>query len=174
MYSSSNLGVSLIFTLSSTRGQHKQPETGSGDESLVHPHYELYCSVSGHHSQPGISSGPHEGYVQQYTTCVCMTFDVRLMWRCVWVSICVTVEYMLNFLYVCVFHVLSELAHSGCMSSFRWNGGGDLKNRKWDTDLPTDCAVSPNTHTHWFNQLPCKNCLFSKNKIIFSIIFIVA
>lgn len=36
----------------------------------------------------------------------------------------------------------SELAHSGCMSSFRWNSGGDLKNRKWDTDLPTDCAVS--------------------------------
>lgn len=33
------------------------------------------------------------------------------------------------------------MAHSGCMSSFRWNGGGDLKNRKWDTDLPTDCAV---------------------------------
>lgn len=38
--------------------------------------------------------------------------------------------------------ILSELAHSGCMSSFRWNSGGDLKNRKWDTDLPTDCAVS--------------------------------
>ncbi|KAJ4924749.1 hypothetical protein JOQ06_003700 [Pogonophryne albipinna] len=36
---------------------------------------------------------------------------------------------------------VKELAHSGCMSSFRWNGGGDLKNRKWDTDLPTDCAV---------------------------------
>lgn len=32
------------------------------------------------------------------------------------------------------------------MSSFRWNGGGDLKNRKWDTDLPTDCAVSANRH----------------------------
>lgn len=45
---------------------------------------------------------------------------------------------------MCLFiHVLfSELAHSGCMSSFRWNSGGDLKNRKWDTDLPTDCAVS--------------------------------
>lgn len=38
--------------------------------------------------------------------------------------------------------ILSELAHSGCMSSFRWNSGGDVKNRKWDTDLPTDCAVS--------------------------------
>ncbi|XP_063074134.1 transmembrane protein 209 [Engraulis encrasicolus] len=36
---------------------------------------------------------------------------------------------------------LKELAHSGCMSSFRWNGGGELKNRKWDTDLPTDSVV---------------------------------
>ncbi|XP_014840524.1 PREDICTED: transmembrane protein 209 isoform X1 [Poecilia mexicana] len=36
---------------------------------------------------------------------------------------------------------IRELSHSGCMSSFRWNGGGDLKNRKWDTDLPTDCAI---------------------------------
>lgn len=42
---------------------------------------------------------------------------------------------------VCSFVSLAELAHSGCMSSFRWNGGGDLKNRKWDTDLPTDSAV---------------------------------
>uniref|UniRef100_A0AAX7TXK3 Transmembrane protein 209 n=1 Tax=Astatotilapia calliptera TaxID=8154 RepID=A0AAX7TXK3_ASTCA len=42
---------------------------------------------------------------------------------------------------------IKELAHSGCMSSFRWNGGGDLKNRKWDTDLPTDCAVSVHDHT---------------------------
>uniref|UniRef100_A0A8C5HVT9 Transmembrane protein 209 n=1 Tax=Gouania willdenowi TaxID=441366 RepID=A0A8C5HVT9_GOUWI len=36
---------------------------------------------------------------------------------------------------------IKELAHSGCMSSFHWNRGGDLKNRKWDTDLPTDCAI---------------------------------
>uniref|UniRef100_A0A8C7TC48 Transmembrane protein 209 n=1 Tax=Oncorhynchus mykiss TaxID=8022 RepID=A0A8C7TC48_ONCMY len=35
----------------------------------------------------------------------------------------------------------SKLAHSGCMSSFRWNRGGDLKARKWDTDLPSDCAI---------------------------------
>lgn len=44
------------------------------------------------------------------------------------------------------------------MSSFRWNGGGDLKNRKWDTDLPTDCAVSlliVQTHT------ASKNLFFS-------------
>ncbi|XP_056133373.1 transmembrane protein 209 [Lampris incognitus] len=36
---------------------------------------------------------------------------------------------------------IKELARSGCMSSFRWNAGGNLKNRKWDTDLPTDCAI---------------------------------
>ncbi|KAG7456099.1 hypothetical protein MATL_G00248220 [Megalops atlanticus] len=36
---------------------------------------------------------------------------------------------------------IKELAHSGCMSSFRWNGGGDWKGRKWDTDLPTDSAI---------------------------------
>ncbi|KAG2459849.1 TM209 protein, partial [Polypterus senegalus] len=34
-----------------------------------------------------------------------------------------------------------ELAHGGCMSSFRWNRGGDLKGRKWDNDLPTDSAI---------------------------------
>lgn len=66
----------------------------------------------------------------------------------VWVE----TKYILNFLCVfSAFHVysdLSELAHSGCMSSFRWNSGGDLKNRKWDTDLPTDCAVSLYAHTH--------------------------
>ncbi|KAM9468288.1 transmembrane protein 209 [Clarias gariepinus] len=39
---------------------------------------------------------------------------------------------------------IKELAHSGCMSSFRWNNGGNLKNRKWDTDLPTDSAVLMN------------------------------
>lgn len=36
---------------------------------------------------------------------------------------------------------IKELAHSGCMSSYRWNGGGNLKSRKWDTDLPTDGAI---------------------------------
>lgn len=36
---------------------------------------------------------------------------------------------------------IKELSHGGCMSSFRWNGGGDFKGRKWDTDLPTDCAI---------------------------------
>ncbi|KAJ8262256.1 hypothetical protein GJAV_G00164380 [Gymnothorax javanicus] len=36
---------------------------------------------------------------------------------------------------------IKELAHSGCMSSFRWNAGGEWKSRKWDTDLPTDSAI---------------------------------
>lgn len=50
---------------------------------------------------------------------------------------------------------LAELAHSGCMSSFRWNGGGDLKNRKWDTDLPTDSAVCSCKHLqHFIVALP--------------------
>ena len=28
------------------------------------------------------------------------------------------------------------------MSDFRWNGGGEFKGRKWESDLPTDAAVS--------------------------------
>ncbi|NWR31329.1 TM209 protein, partial [Tachuris rubrigastra] len=36
---------------------------------------------------------------------------------------------------------LAELSQGGCMSSFRWNGGGDFKGRKWDTDLPTDSSI---------------------------------
>ncbi|XP_062928262.1 transmembrane protein 209 isoform X1 [Mobula hypostoma] len=36
---------------------------------------------------------------------------------------------------------IKELAHGGCMSSFRWSGGGEFKSRKWDTDLPTDSAI---------------------------------
>ncbi|XP_067861301.1 transmembrane protein 209-like [Heptranchias perlo] len=36
---------------------------------------------------------------------------------------------------------IKELAHGGCMSSFRWNGGGEYKSRKWDTDLPNDSAI---------------------------------
>uniref|UniRef100_A0A8C5NY78 Transmembrane protein 209 n=1 Tax=Jaculus jaculus TaxID=51337 RepID=A0A8C5NY78_JACJA len=35
---------------------------------------------------------------------------------------------------------IGELSQGGCMSSFRWNRGGDFKGRKWDTDLPTDSA----------------------------------
>ncbi|CAJ0967358.1 unnamed protein product [Ranitomeya imitator] len=40
-----------------------------------------------------------------------------------------------------LFERIKELSHGGCMSSYRWNGGGDFKDRKWDTDLPTDSAV---------------------------------
>ncbi|NXA30835.1 TM209 protein, partial [Eudromia elegans] len=36
---------------------------------------------------------------------------------------------------------IKELSQGGCMSSFRWNRGGDFKGRKWDADLPTDCAI---------------------------------
>nr|XP_042128915.1 transmembrane protein 209 isoform X6 [Peromyscus maniculatus bairdii] len=36
---------------------------------------------------------------------------------------------------------IGELSQGGCMSSFRWNRGGDFKGRKWDTDLPTDAAI---------------------------------
>ena len=39
------------------------------------------------------------------------------------------------------------------MSSYRWNGGGNLKSRKWDTDLPTDCAVR-HTHNHTHTTTP--------------------
>ncbi|KAK2096604.1 hypothetical protein P7K49_025638 [Saguinus oedipus] len=42
-----------------------------------------------------------------------------------------------------LFERIKELSQGGCMSSFRWNRGGDFKGRKWDTDLPTDSAVSP-------------------------------
>ncbi|XP_010292814.1 PREDICTED: transmembrane protein 209 isoform X2 [Phaethon lepturus] len=36
---------------------------------------------------------------------------------------------------------IGELSQGGCMSSFRWNRGGDFKGRKWDTDLPTDSSI---------------------------------
>ncbi|KFQ95064.1 Transmembrane protein 209, partial [Nipponia nippon] len=36
---------------------------------------------------------------------------------------------------------IKELSQGGCMSSFRWNRGGDFKGRKWDTDLPTDSSI---------------------------------
>ncbi|XP_055446890.1 transmembrane protein 209 isoform X4 [Bubalus kerabau] len=40
-----------------------------------------------------------------------------------------------------LFERIKELSQGGCMSSFRWNRGGDFKGRKWDTDLPTDSAI---------------------------------
>ncbi|XP_062248502.1 transmembrane protein 209-like [Platichthys flesus] len=36
---------------------------------------------------------------------------------------------------------IKELAHNGCMSAFRWNRGGDRRNKKWDIHLPTDSAI---------------------------------
>ncbi|KAM4671885.1 transmembrane protein 209 isoform 2-T2 [Amazona ochrocephala] len=36
---------------------------------------------------------------------------------------------------------IKELSQGGCMSSFRWNRGGDFRGRKWDTDLPTDSSI---------------------------------
>ncbi|KAM6301855.1 transmembrane protein 209 isoform 1-T1 [Podargus strigoides] len=40
-----------------------------------------------------------------------------------------------------LFERIRELSQGGCMSSFRWNRGGDFKGRKWDTDLPTDSSI---------------------------------
>ncbi|XP_032810333.1 transmembrane protein 209 isoform X1 [Petromyzon marinus] len=36
---------------------------------------------------------------------------------------------------------IKDLADGGCMSAFRWNGGGDYRGRKWDADLPTDAVM---------------------------------
>ncbi|XP_053281888.1 transmembrane protein 209 isoform X2 [Pleuronectes platessa] len=36
---------------------------------------------------------------------------------------------------------IGKLAHNGCMGSFHWNRGGDLKKKKWDIHLPTDSAI---------------------------------
>ncbi|XP_061418721.1 transmembrane protein 209 isoform X3 [Lethenteron reissneri] len=36
---------------------------------------------------------------------------------------------------------IKDLADGGCMSAFRWNGGGDYRGRKWDADLPTDAMM---------------------------------
>ncbi|KAK7872724.1 hypothetical protein R5R35_002709 [Gryllus longicercus] len=36
---------------------------------------------------------------------------------------------------------IRELAKGGCMSEFRWNGGGKLHGKDWDEHLPTDAAL---------------------------------
>ncbi|XP_050296289.1 transmembrane protein 209 [Anthonomus grandis grandis] len=36
---------------------------------------------------------------------------------------------------------IRELARGGCMSEFKWNGGGHYNGKDWDQSLPTDCAV---------------------------------
>ncbi|KAM5171143.1 transmembrane protein 209 [Mantella aurantiaca] len=38
------------------------------------------------------------------------------------------------------------------MSSFRWNGGGAFKGRKWDTDLPTDSAILIHVFCTYFDS----------------------
>lgn len=37
---------------------------------------------------------------------------------------------------------IKMLAKGGCMSEFKWNGGGSHNGKEWDTSLPTDSAVS--------------------------------
>lgn len=36
---------------------------------------------------------------------------------------------------------ISELARGGCMSEFKWSGGGHYNGKDWDDSLPTDCAI---------------------------------
>ncbi|XP_072388155.1 transmembrane protein 209 isoform X1 [Diabrotica undecimpunctata] len=36
---------------------------------------------------------------------------------------------------------IRDLAKGGCMSEFKWNGGGKYNGKEWDESLPTDCAV---------------------------------
>jgi hypothetical protein len=49
--------------------------------------------------------------------------------------------------HLCVIHIalnspiLSELAKGGCMSSFKWNGGGMFKGKAWEEHLPSDACV---------------------------------
>lgn len=38
-------------------------------------------------------------------------------------------------------HRLRELSRGGCMSEFKWKGGGTYKGKPWGDDLPTDSAV---------------------------------
>lgn len=37
---------------------------------------------------------------------------------------------------------IKMLAKGGCMSEFKWNGGGSHNGKEWDSSLPTDSAVS--------------------------------
>ncbi|XP_023029269.1 transmembrane protein 209 isoform X2 [Leptinotarsa decemlineata] len=36
---------------------------------------------------------------------------------------------------------IRELARGGCISEFKWNGGGTYNGKDWDVSLPTDCAI---------------------------------
>ncbi|KAL3289077.1 hypothetical protein HHI36_003519 [Cryptolaemus montrouzieri] len=36
---------------------------------------------------------------------------------------------------------IRQLAQGGCMSDFRWNGGGNHNGKPWNDSLPTDCSI---------------------------------
>jgi len=36
---------------------------------------------------------------------------------------------------------IRDLAHGGCMSAFKWNGGAEYKRKPWDETLPTDSRI---------------------------------
>ncbi|XP_032674619.1 transmembrane protein 209 isoform X2 [Odontomachus brunneus] len=36
---------------------------------------------------------------------------------------------------------IKTLANGGCMSEFKWNGGGSHNGKEWDSSLPTDSAI---------------------------------
>lgn len=36
---------------------------------------------------------------------------------------------------------IRDLAKGGCMSDFKWNGGGNYNGKQWDYSLPTDSVV---------------------------------
>ncbi|ELT90600.1 hypothetical protein CAPTEDRAFT_228955 [Capitella teleta] len=38
-------------------------------------------------------------------------------------------------------HRVKELARGGCMSSFKWNGGGSFKGKDWEEHLPSDAYI---------------------------------
>ncbi len=123
--------VSHFCCLVSWRGQHQQSQTSCCGQSFCNPHPQCYRTVPRRHPKPGVSHGENQGWAE-YTTGIRHNSYLDVPW-----------SYIMNRddATVCSFVSLAELAHSGCMSSFRWNGGGDLKTRKWDTDLPTDSAV---------------------------------
>ncbi|XP_018421413.1 PREDICTED: transmembrane protein 209 [Nanorana parkeri] len=51
-----------------------------------------------------------------------------------------------------LFERIKDLSQGGCMSFFRWNGGGEFKGRKWDTDLPTDSAILIHVFCTYFDS----------------------
>ena len=42
---------------------------------------------------------------------------------------------------LCDLVFLAELAGGGCLSVYRWNGGGTWKGTAWNQDLPSDPQV---------------------------------